>query len=679
MSFGLYGSLYSGVSGLGAQSTAMGVISDNIANVNTVGYKAKNTNFLSMVTDSGSTSVYAPGGVRASVQQLIDRQGLVQATASPLDIAVSGNGFFVVQPKVAGSDEVLYTRAGSFVPDDQGNLRNAAGFYLQGWRLDPAGRLPGEPGNVINTTSSADISSLETVNVSQISGTAAATTEMNVAVNLDADGDVYTGATSTSTATTGIAAASDLIAGGVIAAGETVTLSDGINTVTFTAGTGAGEFSTLDQLADLVNANGNFTATVGGTASSANISIAAFDPRRSLTVTGTAGDGPSDLRLNGGAATSTSAATTGISASSDLMAGGVIAGGETVTLSDGVNTATFTAGTGAGQFSTLDQLADLVNADGNFTATIGGTTTAATISIAASDPSLNLTVSGTAGDGAPDLRLNGAFASTAFASTYDASSATQNMSSGTVPADFSRSVRLYDAQGRGHDVMVNFLMVGNNEWAVEINAIDQNDVVTTAPTPAGQIAAGVVTFNPDGTLNTISTSLSDPLEIDWANGAGSSEVTVDWGTAGPVGVGLADGLRAYSGDFEVRSLTQNGASSGELSGITIDEDGFVIASFSNGQQKQLYKVPVATFASPQNLEEKNGNVFAKTDKSGDFNLRESGSSGAGLIAPSSLEASNVDLASEFTDMIITQRAYSASSKIITTVDEMLQELLSSKR
>lgn len=566
MSFGLYGSLYSGVSGLGAQSTAMGVISDNIANVNTVGYKAKNTNFLSMVTDSGSTSVYAPGGVRASVQQLIDRQGLVQATASPLDIAVSGNGFFVVQPKASGSDEVLYTRAGSFVPDDQGNLRNAAGFYLQGWRLDPAGRLPGEPGNVINTTSSADISSLETVNVSQISGTAAATTEMTVAVNLDADGDVYTGATSTSTATTGIAAASDLIAGGVIAVGETVTLSDGINTVTFTAGTGPGEFSTLDQLADLVNANPNFTATVGGTASSANISIAAFDPRRSLTVTGTAGDGTTDLAVNG-----------------------------------------------------------------------------------------------------------------TFASTYDASSATQNMSSGAVAADFSRSVRLYDAQGRGHDVMVNFLMVGNNEWAVEINAIDQNDVVTTAPTPPGQIAAGVVTFNPDGTLNTISTSLSDPLDITWANGAGSSEVTVDWGTAGPVGVGLADGLRAYSGDFEVRSLIQNGASSGELSGITIDEDGFVIASFSNGQQKQLYKVPVATFASPQNLEEKNGNVFAKTDKSGDFNLRESGSSGAGLIAPSSLEASNVDLASEFTDMIITQRAYSASSKIITTVDEMLQELLSSKR
>lgn len=567
MSFGLYGSLYSGVSGLGAQSTAMGVISDNIANVNTVGYKAKNTNFQTLVTDSGSESFYAPGGVRASVQQLIDQQGLVQGTTSGLDVAISGDGFFVVEGKATGTNEVLYTRAGSFVPDEQGYLRNAAGFYLQGWPLDSGGRLPGEAGNVTNTTSSADISSLETVNVGQISGTAVATTEMTVAVNLNTNQETYTGATSTSTSTPGVSTSDDLIAAGVVTAGQTITLSDGVNTVTFTAGTGAGQFSTLAELADLVEGTGSFVAELGGTATAGTISISAYDPRRTLDVSGTAASG-----------------------------------------------------------------------------------------------SLALDTAGTP-----------------VAATYDATNSALNMSSGAVSSDFSRSVRVYDGQGRGHDLMVNFLKVGNNEWAVEINAVDKNDVVTTAPTPQAQIAAGVVTFNSDGTLNTVTPSLTNALHIDWAAGAGSSDITVDWGTAGPLGTGQADGLRQYAGDYEVRDLSQNGASSGELTEVKIDADGFVVASFSNGEQKQLYKLPIATFASPQNLQERTGNVFAQTDKSGNFNLRASGQSGAGLISPSSLETSNVDLASEFTDMIITQRAYSASSKIITTVDEMLQEIISTKR
>ena len=101
----------------------------------------------------------------------------------------------------------------------------------------------------------------------------------------------------------------------------------------------------------------------------------------------------------------------------------------------------------------------------------------------------------------------------------------------------------------------------------------------------------------------------------------------------------------------------------------------MVASFSNGLTQNLARIPIATFTNPNGLQERTGNVYIQTSDSGAYNLREAGQSGAGKIATSSLEASNVDLADEFSRMIITQRAYSAGTKIISTTDQMLTELL----
>ncbi len=100
----------------------------------------------------------------------------------------------------------------------------------------------------------------------------------------------------------------------------------------------------------------------------------------------------------------------------------------------------------------------------------------------------------------------------------------------------------------------------------------------------------------------------------------------------------------------------------------------VTASFSNGETLDLYKLPIVTFADVSELEAQPGNVYAQTKDSGEFNRCEAGQGGAGIVAPSALEAANVDLGEEFTDMIVTQQAFSASSRVITTVDEMLDEL-----
>lgn len=138
----LYGALFGGVSGLKAQSSKIGVISDNIANVNTVGYKQSQALFETLVVNSSSTVLYQTGGVRGESRINVDKQGLLLTTEAPTDLAISGNGFFVVSKNIAGTGLPYYTRAGSFRQDSLGNFYNAQGFFLQGWPLDREGRLP---------------------------------------------------------------------------------------------------------------------------------------------------------------------------------------------------------------------------------------------------------------------------------------------------------------------------------------------------------------------------------------------------------------------------------------------------------------------------------------------------------------------------------------------------------
>src|SRR4051812_5054153 len=127
----LYGALFSGVSALSAQSQSMSMISDNIANVNTVGYKRSEAAFSSLVTAQSSSTAYASGAVRASTLQQINQQGVLQQSTSATDFALSGNGFFVVKSSVNdGLQEAQYTRAGQFSENDKGYLVSPSGSYL---------------------------------------------------------------------------------------------------------------------------------------------------------------------------------------------------------------------------------------------------------------------------------------------------------------------------------------------------------------------------------------------------------------------------------------------------------------------------------------------------------------------------------------------------------------------
>lgn len=266
-----------------------------------------------------------------------------------------------------------------------------------------------------------------------------------------------------------------------------------------------------------------------------------------------------------------------------------------------------------------------------------------------------------------------------FGPAYSPTDTALNMASGNVSSHFSRPIRIYDAQGGGHDLNVAFLKTDVNTWAIEVYAVPDSDVSSSLPD--GLVAYGNVTFNGDGTLRSVDTTLSGDSAITWTNGASSSTVVFDWGTAGqPFGTvgattfGEANGLSQYNAAYKVSFANQNGAPVGELTGVSITELGVVVASYSNGQTQALYKIPLADFANPDELASSTGNVFAQSADSGEFNLRQAGTSGVGKIAASSLEASNVELSSELTDMIIAQRSYQANAKVISTSDSMLEEL-----
>jgi flagellar hook protein FlgE len=173
---GIFGALFTGVSGLNGQSQRLATISENIANVNTVGYKRIDTSFSTFVTETTPTR-HSPGGATTTINKYLTAQGSLQGTTSPTDLAVSGTGFFVVNKNSSPTvgDEYLYTRAGAFNADANGFLKNTAGYYLQGYLLDTNGNLPANNGSIV---------SLRTINVGQVTGKPVPTSKVSVGINL---------------------------------------------------------------------------------------------------------------------------------------------------------------------------------------------------------------------------------------------------------------------------------------------------------------------------------------------------------------------------------------------------------------------------------------------------------------------------------------------------------------
>ena len=239
-----------------------------------------------------------------------------------------------------------------------------------------------------------------------------------------------------------------------------------------------------------------------------------------------------------------------------------------------------------------------------------------------------------------------------------------NLDSQAVAGDTRQStITIFDSLGTPHDLTVTFTKTATaNQWDYAIT------------TPNGTINGGdtgTLSFDSQGAL--VSPDFSD-FDFTPNNIATAQVVRVNFGTAGSI-----DGISQFASPSTAVLREQDGYTMGELRALQFDTSGTIVGSYSNGTQQVLAQVALASFNNPGGLSRQGDNLFAISANSGSAVLGFVGEGTTSTIVPGAIEMSNVDLAEQFTDMITTQRGFQSISRVITTSDEMLQELVNLKR
>lgn len=235
----------------------------------------------------------------------------------------------------------------------------------------------------------------------------------------------------------------------------------------------------------------------------------------------------------------------------------------------------------------------------------------------------------------------------------------------TMP-NYSAPITIYDSKGETHELTVYYTKTADNTWDVDTSITTVDSLGNTA-----------VNFlnNGKGTLVfSASTGQLDPVLSNVSN----ATLTIPGTAALNVKLNFSN-VTEYAGDFTAIGFSQDGYKSGDLQSVSVDTTGTITGSFSNGQNRALAQLALAAFSNPAGLTKVGNNLFLPSNNSGEPDQGLSGVSGRGTINPERLEMSNVDLSQEFVDMIITQRGFQANSRVITTSDEILEELVNLRR
>ncbi|MDR3592761.1 MAG: flagellar hook protein FlgE [Negativicutes bacterium] len=554
-------SLSSGVSGLQAQQTAMDVIGNNIANVNTAGFKTSQVNFQDILyqTIQGAT---APQGTTGGVNPMqvglgtkvasivsVFTPGSLQSTGLNTDLAINNDGFF----QVSNGNDMLYTRAGAFNFDEVGNLVDSGtGYQVMGWLRNPV---------------TGDID------------TNAPTTAITIPKGVTMAPKV-----STEQTLTGNLSAKDNLGDSTQTSGEVYdSLGNSHMVYTTYYKQSATPGGPTTWLADV---------NVPDQPSAEKVYLLTFDSSGKFT---------SSQDVTNAKAAATPPATTGLTVPSFQM--------------DATNKQTQ-------DYSVWDDNGKMHVLQYTFTPSTAGNTA----------------------DGATW--------------TYTVSDKTDSTSSLT-----GGSIK-WNAPVAGPPAVAGY-------YSGLPASVQPNNFGTAVPftfTAAGQTAPVTGAFVATSDLSEYTTATTSTGISMTPTGASSMTVAFDF-----------TGITGYQTTDNAIPPTTNGYASGTLTETKFDSTGTIVGSFDNGMSMNLGQVALATFNNPSGLDKVGNTMFAVSNNSGAANVGTANTGGRGSISASELEASNVDLAQEFSNMIITERAFQANSKIITTSDEMLQTLTDLKR
>jgi flagellar hook protein FlgE len=230
-------------------------------------------------------------------------------------------------------------------------------------------------------------------------------------------------------------------------------------------------------------------------------------------------------------------------------------------------------------------------------------------------------------------------------------------------------ITVYDQNGEPHELVVQLRKTQENpifEWTADIFIKGEEQVGANIVDGYKKVVSGH-TIQFDGAGNIINGQFLTNVQRNFTGGR-NVNLDIDFSQ-----------LTQLAQDTTALALSQNGFEPGSLQNISVDTTGTIVGTFSNGQNLSLAQVAIATFSNPGGLSKVGNTMFKDSKNSGDPQPGTPGTAGRGVIKPESLEMSNVDLSQEFVDMIITQRGFQANSRIITTSDEMLQELVNLRR
>ena len=680
-------SMYSAVSGLKGHQTRMDVVGNNIANVNTTGFKASRVTFADMISQNLSGASSPTGtiggvnpkqiglGMSVAATDLLYTNGSVQQTGKNTDVAISrGDGLFIV----SRGNEKFYTRNGAFSFDAEGNLTlPSTGLYVQGYMANNgviaiAGdnttkiRIPAGKSMEATTTASATYTKnlnattpgyeVANVLVRYADGTSATTNTYNpqekgkLVLTTDKGKKIYLGSS---------AAVQNLGSAPTGTATNPLYESEITNITASTTGT-------VDLKLKIDPANPSSPRQINGATTPITLTGLTSGTYKFGDVYNISGT------IDAVAVTSPTDVTLTLNATDNNITPGTAV---TVTVPRPTSF-TYSIGdkyTGQMQIDEIKAAAEAVvtTADGN-----RAELPAAAAPLTVTSATQKYKHLGSAADGT--------ITSVTRESTYEyggrtVSSVVLNTKSGTsidglVGTNYAQNdtfypsvtttIAVYDSLGAKHSVPVVFTKASNNKWTLSLGSGGDSFSIHEA----------------DGTTTTIALTKTD-LKFDtsgaYVSGSAGLSLSYENGAAPQqVAINLA-AITQYSGTSTI-AADSDGNAAGTLSNVDIDSQGVITGTYTNGVRQKEAQIAMAQFNNPSGLTKLGGNLYQESNNTGTRTISGAADIGTELTT-SALEMANVDLADQFSDMIITQRGFQSNSKMITVSDEMLETLINMKR